>query len=228
VSVVLREAHGFEGFRVILKIMLLNHQASAHGEHLKLRLAGGHATARSMRTHLDRDEKAISEIEQFLWIETHVLEALKHASPNFQVAVMAVKRPAYVEEYLRPVKLDSRIKAGEEEIEVPAIRCCVCLAKTTHEQHSAKPRVSRQTRPRSGKPTGKRRDADDDPFIQGSVSPRCGCQRNPNGLYRRGHGLLRHRPPSIALPGGRRKRQACGRCNRRSATSRGSGGGRGT
>jgi hypothetical protein len=181
---------------VILKIILPDHQASTHGEHLKLRLAGGSATARSMRTHLDRDEKAVSEIEQFLWIETNVLEALKHASPNFQVAVMAVKGPAYVEEYLRPVKLDSGIKAGEEESEVPAIRCCVSLAKTTHKHHSAKPRVSRQSRPRSSKPTGKRREADYDPFIQAPAPPRFSYERDsdgPHGL----HVLLRHRPRSI-------------------------------
>ena len=50
--------------------------------------------------------------------------------------------------------------------------------------------------PTRRKPTGKRREADDDPFIQSPVSPRFRCERDSDGSHGL-HVLLRHRPRSI-------------------------------
>jgi hypothetical protein len=197
VSVLLRQPHGFEGGGAILEIILPDHQASAQGKELKVRLADGYAATRSMPAQLDRDEKAVSEIEQLLWIEANVLEALKYASPNLQVAVMAVIDRIEVDlPQLAGVVLDARIKAGEEEVEVPATRRRVTLPKTSQQQHPAEAGVLRKSRPPRRPETRKRREADDDPFIQGPVPPRFRYERDADTAHGL-DGLLRHRPRSI-------------------------------
>ena len=197
-SVLLREPHGFEGVRPILEIILPNDQASAHGEDLEERLADGQAASRSMSAQLDGDEKPVSEVENLLGIEAHVLEAFKHLAPNLQVAVMAVEGPRHVEEYIGPVKLDAGIEAGEKEIEVPAIRRRGSLANTTHKDRSTHARVSRQSRPPGCQPTGERREANDNPFIHGPVSPRFVSRKLDSDTGHVVNRLLRHRPRSIA------------------------------
>jgi hypothetical protein len=185
-------------FRAILKVILPDNQASARGEELIERLADGHAASRSMPVQCDRDENAVSQVEQLLRVEPNVLEALKQVSPNFQVAVMAVIERIDVDlPHLAGVILDARIKAGEEAIEVPAIRRRVTLAKATHQQHSAEARAFRKSRPPGRIETRKRREADDDPFIQAPVPPRLGHERDSDASYGLG-GFLRHRPRSIA------------------------------
>jgi hypothetical protein len=179
---------------VILEIILPDHQASAHGEDLKERLADRHAATRSVPADLARDEKAISEIEQFLGIDPKILEALQHASPNLQVAVMAVKGPAYVEEYPGPVKLDIGIKTNEEHIEIAPVPGRESMTYATNKDRAAQPRVARESPPRGTQPLAERGESDDDPFIQSAVSPRIGCERDSDAWL---HVLLRHRPRSI-------------------------------
>jgi hypothetical protein len=197
----LRQPGGFEGLRAILEIILPDHQAAAKGEELIVRFADEYSATRSTPAHLGRDEKAVSQVEQFLRVEPDVLEALKQASPNLQVAVMPVVERIEVElpRLAGPV-LDARIKAGEEDIEVPAIRRRVSLPNNTHKHHSAQPRVPRQSRPPDKQQTGERREADQDPFIQGPVLPCClAYGRESNTLQ--GIGLqLRQR---VAVPQGR-------------------------
>jgi hypothetical protein len=92
---------------------------------------------------------------------------------------------------------DLRVNPGEHKLEVASIHRREHLANRTREHRSPQSRVARQPRPRCRQPAGKRRKADDDPFIQGAVSPRCGCHRYPYTLYRLRHSFLRHRPRSI-------------------------------
>jgi hypothetical protein len=181
---------------VILEIILPDHRASAEGEELKDLLAVRNAASRPLPAHVGRDEQAVPEVQEFLGIEANVLEALKHASPNFQVAVMAVKGPAYVEEYLGPVKLDVGIKASEEQIEIASVRRRECLTYATHKDRAAQPRVAWQSRPRSIQPPGNCGEADDNPFIQSPVPPRLRCERDADTAHDF-HVLLRHRPLSI-------------------------------
>jgi len=113
VSVLLRQPHGFEGLRAILEIFLADDQASSQDEDLKLRLADEQAASRSMCDHLDGYEKPVTEVEDLLGIEAHVLEAFKHLAPNLQIAVMAVEGPRCVEVYAGPVKFDAGVNGGE-------------------------------------------------------------------------------------------------------------------
>jgi hypothetical protein len=175
--------------------MLPDHQASAQGEKLKALLIDGHTASRSMPTPLDGDEPAVSQVEEFLRIEANVLGGFENHSPSLTVAVMTVVVRLEVEGKHR-MKLDAGIQANEEPVEVASIRRRVCPSNTTHEDRSAQPRVSRQSRPRGTQPTTKCREADDDPFIQAPVPPRLRHERDSD-TSRGLNDLLRHRPRSI-------------------------------
>jgi hypothetical protein len=199
VSVLIRQPCGFEGLRAILEIILPDHQAAAKGEELIVRFADGYSATHSLPAHLGRDEKAVSQVEQFLRVEPDVLEALEQALPNLHVADMPVVERIEVElPRLAGAVLDARIKAGEDDIEVPAIRRRVSLPNNTHKHHSAQPRVPRQSRPPGKQQTGERREADQDPFIQGPVLPCClAYGRESNTLQ--GFGLQMRQRVAVSL-----------------------------
>jgi hypothetical protein len=185
-----------EGLCGVEEVVLPKRQASAQREELKERLADGHAAPGSMPAQLGRDENAVPVIENFLGVEPNVLKGIEQHSPYLTDAPMTVIGGVWVREQLGGLILDGRIVASHQQVEVSAIRRRVVLANTTREDHAAEARVSRQSRPGRTQPMGKRREADEDSFIQAPVPPRFRYERDSdtsNGL----DGLLRHRPRSI-------------------------------
>jgi hypothetical protein len=197
VSVLLRQPHGFEGLRTIHEIMLPHHQATAQGRDLVEPCADGHTAPGSAPAEFGGDEQVVSKVEGFLRVESNVLGDFENQPPSSTEAVVAVVGAARVGEQVGKAKLDAGIKIQNEHVEVASIKSRICLPDTTRKDRAAQPRVAWQSRPRGTQLTGKRREADDDPFTQGPVSPRFASRKRDSDGSRGLDVLLRHRPRSI-------------------------------
>jgi hypothetical protein len=139
----------------------------------------------------------VPKVDEFLRVEPNVLEGIEQDSPYLTDAVVTLIDGVRVGEQLGGLILDGGIVASYEQVEVSTVRRRVILANTPGEDHATQPRVSGQSCPRASQPTAKRREADDDPFIQGPVPPRNGHERDSSTSYRL-NDLLRHRPQYLA------------------------------
>jgi hypothetical protein len=204
VSVLLRQAGGFEGFCAIKEVLLPDNQSSAYREEVKAQLVDRDTASRSMPAPPDRDEKAVPEVEKFLRVESNVLDGFEQNSPNLTVAVMAVVDRVEAGRKWNGVNLEVSIKANYLQVEVAPIRRRVSLPYGTREDRSTQARVSGQSAPRGRQPPGERREAHDDPLIQAPARPRFRYERDSHtsdGI----HILLRHRPRSIPQGEGARE-----------------------
>jgi hypothetical protein len=144
------------------------------------------------------DEYAVPEVEDFLGVEPDVGEGFEQLSPELMESVMAVVDGVRVAKSHLPrvILVAARVIASEGHVEVASIRRCVSLPRETHKDRSAQPRVARQSHPRGDEPGKKRREADQDSFLQSPVLPCVPCGRESNTSH--GFGvLLRHRQRSI-------------------------------
>ncbi len=104
----------------------------------------------------------------------------------------------------RHSKIDRRVEARQQNIEVPSIRGRGCLGHDPHEDEPTQPGVLRQPRPASGEVPVKRRKPDEEAFIEASMLPPHLQSTGPNAHADHGV-LLRHCVAQyLAIPAGSR------------------------
>ena len=198
-SVVLRQAHGFEGllFRPVLPA--LHDQPIARLEDEDVRIADASAAGAFLpvqhRVQDRRNDYVVASVDQLQYLKRDFGERLKESGNELLIRIATDVR-ARVGFVCARVVDDVGIKADAEHIEVASIQRRKSLSCAANKHRSTEPRVLWQSSPRGTQPTGKPREANEDPFFQRTVPPRLRYERDSDGS--RGlHVLLRHRPRSI-------------------------------
>jgi hypothetical protein len=141
----------------------------------------------------------VASVDRLQYLELDFGERIKKSvkKPLVRIATDLRARVGFVCAW---VVDEFRVNRSKDEGEVAPIERRVSLSYRTRQHRSAQSRVVWQSCPRRSQPSSKRRKADDDPFIQGPVSPRFRYERDADTAHGL-HVLLRHRPPSISRSG---------------------------
>ena len=199
-SVLLRQADGFEGFLFRPVLPALHDQPIAQFVDEDVRIADASAAGASLpvqhRVQHRRSDHMVASVDHLQYLDRDFGERINESAnePLVHIATDVRARVGFV----RARVIDEfRVKADEDHIEVASIQRRKSLSYAANKHRSTEPRVLRQSSPRGTQPTGKPREANEDPFFHRTVPPRLRYERDSDGS--RGlHVLLRHRPRIIA------------------------------
>jgi hypothetical protein len=199
VSVLLREAHGFEGFLFRPVLPALHDQPIARLEDEDVRIADASAAGAFLpaqhRVQHRRSDHMVASVDQLQYLVGDLGERISESVSELLVRVTTDVR-ARVGFVCARVVDEFGIKVDGEHIEVASIQRRKSLSYAANKHRSTEPRALWQSSQRGTQPTGKPREANEDPFFQRTVPPPLRYERDSDGS--RGlHVLLRHRPRSI-------------------------------